>query len=464
MEKIQLSDISFAYEGTVDGGVKNINLSISAGQCVVLTGQSGCGKTTITRLINGLIPEFFKGELKGNIVVDGEDLFAKKLYEIARTTGSVFQNPKTQFFNTDTDGEIAFGLENRGIERSKIINRVKQTAEDLKVTNLLNRSIFSLSGGEKQKIAFASVYATNPDIYILDEPSSNLDTNSISDLAEYIQIIKKQGKTVVIAEHRLYYLTNLADEIYYMEHGEIKYKWTQSEFLKLSDYERELLGLRSFLYKEPQICTEVKEKKKTVLEVRDLSIGYGKKVVHSHINLTAAKGDIIAVTGHNGVGKSTFLRTICGLQKPLEGAVIWNGAAQSEKKLIKRAYMVMQDVNYQLFADSVEHETHFGIKNPDLDKVEKTLKELGLYQLKDEHPNTLSGGQKQRIAVAVSMICDKEVLVFDEPSSGLDLESMRVVSELIKDLAKADKIILVVTHDSELISQTCNRLFQLGGS
>lgn len=235
MEKIQLSDISFAYEGTVDGGVKNINLSISAGQCVILTGQSGCGKTTITRLINGLIPEFFKGELKGNIVVDGEDLFAKKLYEIARTTGSVFQNPKTQFFNTDTDGEIAFGLENRGIERSKIINRVKQTAEDLKVTNLLNRSIFSLSGGEKQKIAFASVYATNPDIYILDEPSSNLDTNSISDLAEYIQIIKNQGKTVVIAEHRLYYLTNLADEIYYMEQGEIKYKWTQSEFLKLSE-------------------------------------------------------------------------------------------------------------------------------------------------------------------------------------------------------------------------------------
>lgn len=464
MDKIRLNDISFAYEGTKDGCVKNINLSISSGKCVVLTGRSGCGKTTITRLLNGLIPEFFPGELKGKILIDEEDLSQKKLYEIAQNTGSVFQNPKTQFFNTDTDGEIAFGMENCGIERNKIVTRVKRTAEELKITYLLNRSIFSLSGGEKQKIAFASVYATNPDIYILDEPSSNLDTDAISDLREYIQMIKNQGKTIVIAEHRLYYLTNLADEFYYLEQGELKYKWTASEFLKLSDSERGLLGLRSFAYEEPNLKTGVLENRKIIFEVRNLSIGYGKIVVHSNINMKATKGDIIAVTGHNGVGKSTFLRTICGLQKALAGDVIWNGTVQKEKELIKRTYMVMQDVNYQLFADSVEHETYFGIKNPDLGKVDKTLKELGLYQLKNEHPNTLSGGQKQRVAVAVSMICDKEVLVFDEPTSGLDLESMRVVSDLIKDLGKAGKIILVVTHDFELISRTCNRVFQLDGS
>jgi energy-coupling factor transport system ATP-binding protein len=464
MEKIQLKDVSFTYEGTGDGSIKNINLSVSAGQCIVLTGRSGCGKTTITRLINGLIPEFFSGELRGSIVVDGEEHLNQQLYEIAQKVGSVFQNPKTQFFNTDTDGEIAFGMENCGVEHSEIVKRVKQTAEDLKIKNLLNRSIFSLSGGEKQKIAFASVYAMNPDIYLLDEPSSNLDTDAISDLREYIQLLKNQGKTIIIAEHRLYYLANLADVVYYMKQGEIKYQWSQAEFLKLTSKERGELGLRALAYEEPNLKEEWKERQNPIFEVRDLSIGYGKKVVLSSINLKADRGDIIAVTGHNGVGKSTFLRTICGLQKSLEGTILWNGTVQNQKELIQRTYMVMQDVNYQLFADSVEHETYFGLKQPDMKKVEKTLRDLDLYEWREEHPNKVSGGQKQRIAVAVSMVCNKEVLVFDEPTSGLDLESMKAVSNLMKELANMGKIVFVVTHDFELISLACNKEFRLGGS
>lgn len=216
MDKIRFDHVSFAYAGTGDGKIKNISFSVPSGGCVVLTGRSGCGKTTVTRLINGLIPEFFSGELSGSVFVDGGDLGEKQLYEIAKKIGSVFQNPKTQFFNTDTDGEIAFGLENHGVPRQEIVKRVKKTADELKITDLLNRSIFSLSGGEKQKIAFASVYAINPEVYLLDEPSSNLDTDAICDLREYIQILKNQGKTIIIAEHRLYYLKDLADEVYYL--------------------------------------------------------------------------------------------------------------------------------------------------------------------------------------------------------------------------------------------------------
>lgn len=462
IEKIRFDNLSFAYDGTGNGKIKNINFFVPPGGCIVLTGRSGCGKTTVTRMLNGLVPEFFSGELTGDVFVDGEKLTDKQLYEIAKKIGSVFQNPKTQFFNTDTDGEIAFGMENSGVPREEIVKRVKKTADDLNITNLLNRSIFSLSGGEKQKIAFASVYAMNPEVYLLDEPSANLDSDAIYALREYIQILKNQGKTIIIAEHRLYYLKDLADEIYYMDTGEIKYKWTQEAFLKLSIDERKQLGLRSLKQEEAKINEKALKSGNADFEIRDFSIGYAKKEVLTGINFKANKGDIIAITGHNGVGKSTLLRTVCGLQKALRGIILWNGEVQNQKKLLKRTYMVMQDVNYQLFADSVEHETCFGIKNPDFEKVEQVLKELDLYELKKKHPNTLSGGQKQRLAVAVSMLCDKDILVFDEPTSGLDLESMRIVSELIKNLANMGKIVFVVTHDFELVSLACTRIFQLG--
>ncbi len=462
MKKILLDTISFSYDGTGNGRVKNINMSVKAGECILLTGRSGCGKTTVTRMINGLIPEFFSGELMGRALVDGEDLAVKQIYEIAQKTGSVFQNPKTQFFHTDTEGEIAFGMENLGVERLEIANRVQRTAADLHITNLLHRNIFSLSGGEKQKIAFASVYAMNPDIYVLDEPSSNLDSNAIADLRNYIRILKTQGKTLIIAEHRLYYLKDLADEIFYMDHGEIRYQWTREAFLDLTEKERKKLGLRSLQYEEPKINETSCLKAIPDFEMKDFSIGYGKKEVLCEIQWKANKGDIIAVTGHNGIGKSTLLRTVCGLKKALGGMVLWKGVVQSPKDLLNRSYMVMQDVNYQLFADSVEHETYFGIKDADLNKVEQVLKDLDLYECKDKHPNILSGGQKQRLAVAVSMLCKKDILVFDEPNSGLDLESMRMVSKLMKKLASMGKIIFVVTHDFELVTLACTRILKLG--
>lgn len=458
---IEFRNISFTYDGTGDGRVKNINLTVRTGECLVLTGRSGCGKTTVTRLVNGLIPEFFPGVLEGKVLIDGEDLAGKQLYEIAQKVGSVFQNPKTQFFNTDTDGEIAFGLENSGIPGTEMAQRVHRTAEELKINHLLGRSIFSLSGGEKQKIAFASVYAMNPDIYLLDEPSSNLDLEAIGDLQRNIELLKKQGKTILIAEHRLYYLKELADRICYLEQGGLRHIWTNADFLRLSLGEREALGLRSFEYRSPKAETGREASPAPLLEIRDLSVGYGKKEVLSKINFTAAAGDIIAVTGQNGVGKSTFSRTLCGLLKPLGGTILLGGSVRKEKERLKKTYMVMQDVNYQLFADSVEHECYFGIQNPDMVKVEKTIRELGLYKYRDRHPNTLSGGQKQRIAVAVSMICKKEILVFDEPTSGLDYESMCAVSGLMKNLARMGKIIFVVTHDFELLEQACTRILRL---
>ena len=218
---------------SLDYGVKDLDLTIKKGEFLLLCGRSGCGKTTVTRLINGLIPEFYPAEMTGNVLVDGERVRDMPMYRIAERVGSVFQNPRTQFFNVDTDSEIAFGIENEARPPEELRARVEQTGRKLQIEKLRGRNIFELSGGEKQKIAFASVYAMNPEIYLLDEPSSNLDVDTIAELKQHLRLIKAQGKTVIVAEHRLYYLMDLADRIVYLEKGRITGIYTPDEFRQI---------------------------------------------------------------------------------------------------------------------------------------------------------------------------------------------------------------------------------------
>ncbi|MCD7998793.1 MAG: ABC transporter ATP-binding protein [Clostridiales bacterium] len=455
---IEFENISFSYEGQDQGGLNDINLKISDGECILFCGRSGCGKTTITRLVNGLIPQFYQGELHGNVLIDGQEIFTLPMYQIAAKVGSVFQNPRTQFFNIDTDSEIAFGIENEARPPQELADRVNQTTEDLHIQKLRNRNIFELSGGEKQKIAFASVYAMNPEIYLLDEPSSNLDMASIQELKEHLQLIKSQGKTILIAEHRLYYLMELADRIVYLEKGKIKKIFTPNEFRQLSEDNRECMGLRAVDLINVLPPSSHSPVFPSTLTLRDITLRYKKRTILRDIYLSAAKGEIIGVVGHNGAGKTTFSRALCGLHKDCDGQFLWNGQLMEHNARLKHSYMVMQDVNYELFADSVESECSFGIRNPDQTLVEVTLENLGLTAYRERHPNTLSGGQKQRVAVAVSMVCEKDLLVFDEPTSGLDFDSMAQVAGLILRLSKMGKLIFIVTHDFEFVCSTCSRV------
>ena len=475
---ITIRDVSFTYSGSKTDGIRHINLEISKGECILLCGRSGCGKTTLTRLINGLIPAFYAGTLTGSMCIENQAIAELPLYKIAQRVGSVFQNPRTQFFNIDTDSEIAFGIENEGLPQEQLIQRVRQTAEELHIENLRGRNIFELSGGEKQKIAFASVYAMNPDIYVLDEPSSNLDSESIAALQSYIRNIKAQGKTVIVAEHRLYYLTEIADRIVYMEKGEVVDIFTPAEFKSLSPETRHRMGLRAQDLSEvrPDCALENRTAsapdkeahasaqeahERLELELKNVSLYRKKKLILQNISFFARAGEIIAITGANGTGKTTFVRALCGLHKETTGSFLWNRKTLKPKERLKRAYMVMQDVNYQLFAESVEAECSFGLKAVKAESVEEVLDALHLWTLRSRHPLSLSGGQKQRVAVAAGQVSAKPLLVFDEPTSGLDYDSMAQVSALIRSLA-AHRIVFIVTHDYEFICKTCTRVLRFG--
>ncbi|MFV0362440.1 MAG: ABC transporter ATP-binding protein [Suipraeoptans sp.] len=461
MNAIELSDVHFGYATQKENGLHGVSLSVPKEQCLLLCGASGCGKTTITRLINGLIPNFFEGELVGNITVAGMNMKKSSMVALSEKVGSVFQNPRTQFFNTDPFSEVVFGMENAGLPVDDIMLRGEKTVEALSIRSLMEKSIFALSGGEKQKVAFASVYASEPEILVLDEPSSNLDPRSVEELAALIRLCKKQGKTIIIAEHRLYYLVDIADRVIYMKDGCIEQDISMQTFRGLSEPERITAGLRCRSLDDVISSPTAVANSSLEIELADISANYDKVRVLEHVNFSAKGGDIIAIIGHNGAGKSTLAQVICGLHKKHIGSVKRNGKVLSRRERCRRTYMVMQDVNHQLFSDSVEGECHLGLQKPDEAAVNESLSMLGLGGFENRHPLSLSGGQKQRLAVAVSILCEKDILVFDEPTSGLDLRSMKQVSKMMRMLAAQGKLVLVITHDLELISDVCSRVLYL---
>lgn len=453
---IQIEQVSFGYAGE-EGTLHNVNLKVREGECVLLCGESGCGKTTVTKLINGLIPHFTEDcTLQGDVRAAGMQVAKTELYELAKMVGSVFQNPKSQFFSLDTDGELAFGLENEGVSPGKIEQRLKETVKNLEIEDLLHRNIFSLSGGEKQTLAFASVYAMNPAIYVLDEPTANLDDEAIERLKKQIALLKKQGHTVVIAEHRLYFLADLIDHAFYFKEGKLEEAFTGEAFRNLTDERRREMGLRSLQEIELQLPKVSKEILEEGLSVQGVSCGYKKNpAVIEDLSFSVPYGKVMAITGHNGTGKTTLTRCLCGLLKESEGRITLDGKVLKYKARQKKSFLVMQDVNHQLFYDSVWNECEQAAGDNTQD-IENALNQFDLLPFKERHPMALSGGQKQRLAVATALLSDKKVLIFDEPTSGLDYRQMKKVSSVIRFLAEQGHIVLVVSHDREFMQEACD--------
>ena len=461
---IDFDNVSFSYGTQTEGSLRNINFKVKEGEFILLTGQSGSGKTTVTRLINGLIPHFFEGVLTGTVKVLGSDIKTITPGEMGKNIASIFQNPRSQFFTTNSTKEVAFALENYGIDRDEMIDRVNCAFHDFEAENLMDRDMFSLSSGEKQKIAIIAAKTLNPKIYVFDEPSANLDIHSIIKLKKIMEWLKKQGHTVIVSEHRLFYLKNLVDQCLIMKDGKIDRELKKNDIDNLNDSDIRAYKLRTF--KLSNIKYELKDnlivnKQNADFKVENLSFSYDvNHSVLSNCNLEGNFGETVAIVGHNGSGKTTLGKIMSGLLKARGGQFFIEGKLTKQKELYKSVYFVMQDADYQLYSDSVVSELMLSsmnsIKQND-EKIENAITLLNISSFRNRHPQSLSGGQKQRVTIAAAIASNKKILIFDEPTSGLDYENMKVVSEAMNTLRKKGILIFVISHDLEFLSRVATK-------
>ena len=480
---IEFDNVSFQYKSSDRGRVEDLSLSVKKGETVLLCGPSGAGKTTILRLINGLIPHYYKGELTGGVRVGGKNIRETELYDLAGIVGTVFQNPRSQFFSVDTDGEVVFGPENIGLPPEEICRRKHRVSEEMHLSPLLDRSLFELSGGEKQKIACASVAALYPEVMLLDEPSSNLDWKAVGELRRVIRDWKNRGKTILISEHRLWYVCDLADRVLYVRGGRIEQEWSGERFRSLDETQLRRLELRpagieqsfseafrgrkgktaatgELLFRD--YCFAYEKKQKLFRRSRGFS-GGSEPLTLDVPELRLPRGKVIGLVGSNGAGKSTLLRCVCGLEKKCKGTIVLDGREYAGKKALDCCYLVMQDVNHQLFTDSVLSEVLLSMERPDPVKAGAILETMGLGAYAETHPMALSGGQKQRVAIASAIAAEAELLLFDEPTSGLDYIHMCTVGSLLRELSRRGKTVLVSTHDPELLTLCADEIAHIEG-
>jgi energy-coupling factor transport system ATP-binding protein len=451
-------NLTFTYPEQDTPVLKDVSISVKRGEFVLLCGASGCGKSTLLRTLNGMIPNISDGTLQGKVTVDGKTLSETPMYELAKMIGTVFQNPKSQFFDPDSDSELAFAMENAGCPAEKIRERLENLTSLFEIQHLRGRNIYEISGGEKQILAIATVCMNDPDVLILDEPTANLDQAAVQIMQKILGILKAQGKTIVIAEHRLSFLRELADTVYILQEGSIGQIMTGKEFFSMDEDMRLSLGLRQ-LAAIPMHISERPVQGEELLSAKNISVSYRSHKILDDIFFRAYSGDIIGITGKNGAGKSTLFRTMCGLQKPGGGHFSINSKACREKQLRELSCIIMQDVNYQLFGESVVGECRSAAYDADEAEINALLEQMKLSEWRDSHPMALSGGQKQRLAIAAGILQHKKVYLFDEPTSGLDLASMMKVRDEILKLSRAGAAVFVITHDMELLDLVCSRCF-----
>ena len=437
---LEFKDVSFTYKNSNNKVLDRVNFKINKGECILLTGVSGSGKSTLIHLMNGLIPTLYEGQLEGEILFKNKDLKDIESYDISKNIGYVSQDPRGHFFTTNTTSELVFSMENYGIPLNEMKKKYSELVNLLELEKLVDKNIIYISSGERQKIAIGCSLSLEPEIIILDEPSSNLDFHMTKKLKQLIEKLKTKGYTIIIAEHRMYYIQNLIDRVFVINNGKVIEK-TISD-LK-SNNEVPLRSLDIFNLELENISCKNKE---LLMEINNITY----KNILSNITTTVYKGDVIGLIGKNGVGKTTLLRLLSNIMKPNKGKIVG--------KVVP--FLVMQDMDYQFFTESVESEMKFGSADNDLEKINSLLMKLGLTELKDKIPFELSGGQKQRLLIAISALANVNLLMFDEPTSGLDYVNMTKVSGILKDLSK-NSALIVATHDIEFLYKTCNRVVYL---
>jgi energy-coupling factor transporter ATP-binding protein EcfA2 len=499
---IRLREFSFTYNGAEKPALSKINLTIEDGQFVLITGASGGGKSTLCRCFNGLVPHFYGGRISGKAEVQGMDIVEHPPRELATKVGMVFQDPENQLVTTDVEREIAFGLENLGYPRSLIARRIEEALDAVGIANLRFARNQELSGGEKQKVAIASVLALHPQILVLDEPTSELDPQSAEEVLRLLERLNDElGLTVILIEQRLDRVIHLVDRLLVMGRGQILADGTPQEVLggdseglgiglppvirlmrKLQGKDLALNGLpltvKDARLQLQKVLRGVKTASfadagagsKPVLNIDKLWFSYGERAVLRNINLDIERGGFIGIMGRNASGKTTLVKQFNGLLRPVKGRVMLGGADIRKSPvadLSQRVGYVFQNPNDHLFADTVEDEIAFSLKNRGLEETEITkavegmLNEFELGRYRKSYPRNLSGGEKQRVALASVLVAEPEVIILDEPTRGMDYILKKKLINYLDDYRRRGNTVIMVSHDVETIAECAQRVVLL---
>lgn len=457
---VSLKNVYFRYSGTKEPVIENASLEIKRGELLVLTGDSGCGKSSLLRLINGLIPHFFEGHLEGTVLVDGHNPSEMTISEMGRKVASIFQDTKSQFFTTNTASEMIFAAQNYGVPKSVMKERLNTVYRELDLQDVWDKDIFSLSSGQRQKIAFAAAEVLNPEIYLLDEPSANLDLEATLQLQKRLELLKAAGKTIIVAEHRLFYLSKIADRILCLKHGKIVSESRRGieGFSKSIQKELRCMDVHNLLYQNPEYPLS-----KPFLEFSGLNYSYNGKMLINNIGAVIPSGEITTVIGSNGAGKTTLCKVLAGLLKSQKGKFFVDAKTVKPEHMHRYGFFVMQETDYQLYTESCTRELTLGLPQTSeiLKNAQTVLNELGMGEFGEIHPQALSGGQKQRIVVASAICSGKPIILLDEPTSGLDYKNMRAIAKALHEEAKKGKAVIVITHDIELMSYITRRALEI---
>ncbi len=475
MSAVEFVDVGFAYQmGNLpseeaqygDPIIQEFNHLFSPGSFTLIVGPSGSGKSTALRLINGLIPHINSGKVDGKVTVAGLDVNITELADLGRQTATVFQNPRNQFFAATVREELAFARQQAGEPRGEILARVNKVAEQMKLSDWLDRSLHQLSGGELQRVACGTMLTSPANIFLFDEPTSNLSGEAVEEIAEVMRQMKQAGATVIVAEHRVYFLHDLVDTVITVQGGSIDRVWSASEFYGLTDQRRRELGLRTLAAPElAEVGCKDEGSENEGIRLKNVRFAYGERTILVIDELHIPAGRVTALMGDNGIGKTTLCRVITGLASPERGGVIsWRGEPRSAKQRLAISSLVMQDVHRQLFAPSVREEVTTGTKSRDDVNVDEILSQLDLAEYADEHPMSLSGGQKQRLVIASAIADRAEIVIFDEPTSGVDYRHLTQITARVREVAATGAAVIVVSHDIEFVNECADHVILLSAT